>query len=268
MRNNYKEIYTMENMKRGSKRGQLAIFIIIAIVIVAVVLVIFMFPRINLLVADVSPSSYLRTCIESDIRNSVERLSVQGGNIEPDNYALYKGERIQYLCYTDEIYSPCKVQQPLLVRHVEKEIKNQVEPRARECVQELKEEYERRGFDVQAAQGEIDVNIVPGEIVIEFLAPMTISKETTQTFQKFAVGIDSEWYGLLSTATSIIQFESTLGDSETVLYIQYYPDLMIEKVRRDDGTTIYELSNVVTEDKFTFASRSLVWPPGYGFQEL
>ena len=65
-----------------------------------------------------------------------------------------------------------------------------------------------------------------------------------------------------------MQFESVLGDSETTLYIQYYPDLKIEKIKRADEGTIYKLSNVVTGDEFTFASRSLNWPAGYGLEEL
>jgi uncharacterized protein YcgL (UPF0745 family) len=264
MRNNYKENCSKECM---NKRGQIAIFVIIAIVIVAVVLVVFLFPRLNLFVTDVNPTSFLRSCIKSEVEDVKEVLSRQGGYLEPDNYVLYNGEKIQYLCYTSQNYEPCLVQQPLLVRHVENEIKSQVEPTARKCVQDLKEQYERQGFSVQTTSGEIDVDLIPGSVVVNFLAPMTVSKETTQTFQKFAVGLDSEWYDLLLNAVSIIDFESTLGDSETTLYIQYYPDLRVDKTKRE-GDTIYKLSNVITGDEFTFASRSLVWPEGYGFEEL
>lgn len=251
-----------------NKRGQLAIFVIIAIVLVAVVFVFFLFPQVNLFAAEVNPSSFLRNCVESDVRDSLEILTKQGGYLEPDNFVQYQGENIQYLCYTSENYQPCIVQQPLLVNHVEQEIKNYVEPRARQCVGSLADQYEKKGFTVQTTPGNIDVDIVSGRIVVDFLSPMTVTKESTQTFQKFAVGIDSEIYDLLITATSITQFESTLGDSETTLYIQYYPDLKIEKIKRADEGTIYKLSNVVTGDEFTFASRSLNWPAGYGLEEL
>ena len=74
-------------------------------------------------------------------------------------------------------------------------------------------------------------------------------------------------YDLLLTSTSMVEFESTLGDTETLSYIQYYPDLKIEKLKRN-GDTLYTLSNVVTGDKFSFSSRSLVFPPGYGLEKL
>ena len=45
--------------------------------------------------------------------------------------------------------------------------------------------------------------------------------------------------------------------------VAYYPDLNVQKIRRDDGVKIY----IVTDKKdikFGFASRSYAWPPGYG----
>jgi hypothetical protein len=251
------------------KRGQLAITIIVALVIVGIVIILFAFPQINIFAADVNPSSFLRNCIEPEVRDVKVVLSEQGGYSIPGNSVLYRGTEIEYLCYSAENYKPCVVQQPLLVEHVEREIKDFVEPRARQCVEDLKGQYERRGFIVQTDPGEIEVDVISGSIVVDFVAPMVVSKdENTQTFQKFGVAIDSEWYDLLSIAVSIIQFESTLGDSETTLYLQYYPDLRIDKTRRDDGSTIYKLSNVVTEDEFTFATRSLVWPAGYELEQL
>lgn len=246
-----------------NKRGQVAIFVILAIVIVAIILVFFLIPRINVAVSDVDPSGFLRNCIEPEVEDSLFVLTKQGGSVNPDNYLLYQDEKIQYLCYTDTPYVPCKVQQPLLIKHVEDEIKDYVEPKARQCVNDLKSEYERRGFNVRTDPGSINVEIALKRIEVEFDSPMSVSKEGTQTFQKFSVGIDSNLYDLLSIATNIVQFESTLGDSETLLYVQYYPNLRIEKVNRDEGDTIYILSDVVTEDRFTFASRSQYWSPEY-----
>ena len=74
-------------------------------------------------------------------------------------------------------------------------------------------------------------------------------------------------YELLFTAANIIDFESSLGDSATELYLQYYPDIKIYKNNLGDGSTIYKIENVISGESFTFASRSLAWPAGYGFDE-
>ena len=240
----------------------MTLFVILAILLVAIVVIIFAFPEVNVFSTAVNPGAYLKDCIEPEVTEIKEVLSRQGGYHNPRSYALYQDEKISYLCYTAENYIPCVVQQPLLVRYVEKEIKDYIEPRAKQCLQDLKNQYERKGYDVSVSSGVINVSIVPSKILVEFLAPITIRKEETQTFQKFAVSVDSEWYDLLLTAVSILQYESTFGDSETGLYISYYPNLKIDKTRRDDGSTIYKLSDVTTDDKFDFATRSLVWPQG------
>ena len=255
-------------MKKENKMGQVAIFVIVAIAVVAVIaIIIYLFPQFNVFVSDLNPNAFLAKCIEPEVDIALERLSNQGGVLEPDNYVMYQGNNIQYLCYTSQLYQPCVVQQPLLKQKVETEIKNFVEPKARECVSNLADEYEGRGFKVTTKPGELNVKIEPDNIFVEFLSPMTVQKEDTETFQQFRVSKNSEMYDLLLTATSIIQFESTLGDSSTDLYIQYYPDLKIEKLKRE-GDAIYKVSNVVTGESFSFASRSLVWPAGYGFDEI
>ena len=248
------------------KRGQISFFVIIAIVIVAVVAVIFLFPKIKVFVSDVEPNSYLRNCIEKDARNTNNQLADQGGYSDPENYVEYLGDKYTYLCYTSEDYKTCVVQQPLIKRHFENELKQKIEPEARKCVSDLKSLYESKGYDVSATPGDLNMSFVPGKLILDFISPMTISKESKQTFRKFAISIDTEMYDLILTATSIIEFESTLGDSETLSYIQYYPDLKIEKIKRD-GDTLYTLGNVVSGDQFKFGSRSLVWPAGYNLEK-
>lgn len=248
-----------------NRRGQIAIFIIIAIVIVGVFLWLMIRPRLptSLGGADVNPSAYLRDCLRADLPPIIEQISRQGGSYTPTHFMTHQGVNIQYLCYTDEEYKPCVVQQPLLTSHVADEIERLVEPKARACMDTLVARYEQQEYTVESAPRAINVSIVPGSVEITYTAPLRIAKESSQTFRQFSVTHPSELYDLLMTATSIIEFESTLGDSETTYYMQFYPDLKIEKLKKD-ADTVYTLTNVVTEDAFTFATRSLVWPQGYG----
>ena len=80
----------------------------------------------------------------------------------------------------------------------------------------------------------------------------------------FEIELSSEIYFLLMTATSIVDFESTYGDSETRLYLLYYPNLVIEKNKLGDGSKIYKVREVTTKEEFIFASRSVAWPGGFG----
>jgi hypothetical protein len=249
-----------------NKRGQVAIYVIVAVVIVGVLAVALLFPdlRPTLIAGEFSPQSYLRDCVDEDVRSGVERLSRQGGYENPEGFITHEGEKIKYLCYTSGDYEPCVVQQPMVKNHFEGELGGLITPKADECARNLKAEYERRGYGVSSGAVSSQVSIIPGNIRIDFLAPMTVTKESTETFSGFDLELKSEMYDLLLTSQSIIDFESTYGDSETTLYLQYYPDLKVEKMKQGDGSTIYILGNVVTGEEFRFASRSLVWPPGFG----
>lgn len=250
-----------------NRRGQATIFVIIAILIVAAIAIsFFMFPGIRETVIgeEFTPQGFLVSCIESGLRENVETLGKQGGEINPEGFVLHNGEKVKYLCYTSKYYETCSVQQPLIKTSFEKELNSISERRARDCINLLKGEYESRGYSVTSGAIKSSVEIKPTVIRVNFDTPLTVTKDETRNFEGFNVEISSKMYDLLYTAQSIINFESEFGDSETSAYMQYYPDLKIEKNILGDGTTIYKLSNVVTKEEFTFASRSLAWPPGFG----
>jgi hypothetical protein len=75
-------------------------------------------------------------------------------------------------------------------------------------------------------------------------------------------------YDLLAIATSIIDFETTYGDSETTIYMDYFRNVKVEKNKLSEGTTIYTLTDRNTLEEFKFASRSLVYPAGYGGSQI
>lgn len=246
------------------KRGQVAIFIIVAIVIVGAVLAVFIYPRIRLAGgAEFTASSYLKSCLEPKLRSSIELLGKNGGYANPEGFIVYQDQKVKYLCYTNEYYKQCIVQQPLIKNNFEKELKALIEPEARTCLSNLKAEYEKRGYSVSTGTTETGIEIAPSKIKVDMKAPITITKEQSETFREHTFDIDSQMYDLLMIATSVVDFETTYGDSETTLYMQYYPNLKIEKISLGDGSKVYKLSDVTTNEQFIFASRSVVFPPGY-----
>lgn len=265
-RNHYKEDLMFVDMRE--RRGQVAIFVIVAIVILAVFIWLLVFPKLPVLTggSEINPSAFVKNCLQPSIRENLDKITMQGGYFTPNLYVLYEGQPVQYLCYTSEDYKPCIVQQPLVVNHVADELKAQIDAKARGCMESLVERYKSQGYTVESSPKSVNVSIVSGSVEVVFNSPLTVSKQSTQTFRQFSIRESSELYDLLALATSIIQFESTLGDSETSLYVNYYPDLKIEKNKKE-GDTIYTLTNVVSKDKFRFATRSLVWPSGYGVQK-
>jgi len=269
---NYKDKMDKKGMRLGvnrglNDRGQATIFVIIAILLVAGIAIMFLFfPDVTDRITgqEFSPQSFLKSCVESDLQDNVNLLSNNGGYANPEGFILHNGKKVKYLCYTSEYYKTCSVQSPMIKSHFEDELGRLSQARASACLGLLKQEYEKRGFSVSSGATKTSVDIVPSTIRVKFETPMTVTKDDIRNFDGFEININSEIYDLLYTAQSIIDFEATYGDSETSLYLQYYPNLKIEKEKLQDGTTIYKLSNVLTDDSFTFASRSLAWSAGFG----
>jgi len=248
------------------KEGQVTIFIIIGIIIIALGVVIYLFyPQIKTTFrfeAD-NPYSFIQECLEEKIINDLDELSLQGGSLEPEHYILYENEKVEYLCYTGEYYKTCVVQQPMLKNHIEEEIKNSIKERTTECFDNLEKNYIGEHYDFELRKGEVNVELLPKRIITTFNYSLVLTKDKTETYDSFDVIVHNNIYELVSVANSIIKWETSLGDSETTTYMNYYHDLKVEKKKQTDGSTIYILTDRNNLNKFQFASRSIAWPPGY-----
>ena len=251
--------------KRMQKRGQLTIFIIIAIIIVVLGILIYLFfPQIQtgLGISTNNPNVFIQNCMEDEIKSTVDKISLQGGSFAPENYFLYQDEKIEYLCYTNEYYIPCVMQQPLLKQHIENEIKEEIEEEKTVCLDSLKKNFESQGYDVILTGGETKVELLPNRIEVTFENDLTLTKEDSERYEGLGMILNNNLYELVSITSSILNMEARYGDSETTVYMNYYHDLKVEKHKQTDGTTIYILTERDTENKFQFASRSIAWPPG------
>lgn len=259
-----------ENFKKynlNNKKGQITLFIILSIFIVGIGVAIYMFyPQIQttLGVGAKSPTEFVQLCLEKEIQENIQIISAQGGSINPEHYFLYNNEKLEYLCYTDENYEPCVMQQPFLRQHIEEELEKSISQLSQECFEELQNSYERQGYDVRISLGDTNIRLFPERIVANFNHTLTLSREDSQRYKDFSIVVNNNIYELVSIAISILNFESKYGDSETTAYMNFYHDLKVEKKKQSDGTTVYILTNRDSEDKFQFATRSYIWPSGYG----
>jgi len=251
----------------GDKRGQVTIFIILAIVIVVgAVLAYFFIPGFGLTtgLSVENPEAFIESCMEDEIEMALEKISLRGGSLEPEHFFNYYNNPVEYLCYINQNYIPCIVQQPLLINHLKSELDESLQPVANSCFNDLKESYEDKGYNVEMKQGKIDTEFKIKSILFNFPNyELTLKKGETLKFDSFNIFVNNNLYELASIANSIIGWESTYGDAETTVYMNYYPHLKVEKKKQGEGTTIYIITNRETNKKFQFASRSLVFPPGY-----
>jgi len=249
----------------NNNRGQLTLFIIVAIVVVALVAMMYLFfPQVlvGFGIGATNPNTFIQSCMEQQLKDVVENLSLQGGDLEPQNFILYQNNKIEYLCYNANFYLPCIMQQPLLKQHIEAEIKRGIKNQEDSCFSTMKDTFEKRGYTVNLARKETNVELLPSRVAVTFVNDLTLTKEGSERFEKINVVLDNNLYELTSIADSILNWEARYGDAETTAFMKYYKDLKIEKKLQSDGSTIYILTNRNSGDKFQFASRSVAWPSG------
>lgn len=236
---------------------------ILAIIIAAVVIFLFI-PRFRNIIIPASPEASMESCISGKIKESIGIISLQGGSFKPVNYYLYKDNKIEYLCYTNEYYKTCTMQQPLIKQHIERELETQINEQAKKCLENVKSSLEKKGYKVNSNSNEFKVNINEQGISIEFPGIVLAKGDKTEKINNFKTTYKSKIYNLLMITTSILNWEARYGDSDTTTYMLYYPTLKVEKLKQEDGSKIYILTETSSKDKFVFATRSLSWPAGYG----
>jgi len=270
----YKEKIPKKDMfvEGGNKKAQVTIFVILAIVLVAAIVIFFavsdygrgLIDRVSGQEFDVEGS--LIQCIDSSeiIDNGIKIVLSQGGSLDPKLYYLYNNTKLRYLCFTNDNYVTCINQEPLLIQHVESEINKAIKPGVESCIDNLNKQLENRGYKVQAGKLNISVDLIPDNILVKINYPISIERaEQSKSFDGFNIKKKSKAYHLISLSTSILNYEARYGDSETTVYMVLYPKTKVEKLKQGDGTKVYRVSNRDTKEVFSFATRSLVFPPGY-----
>ena len=254
-----------KNFIKNSKRGQLTIFIIVAILVVTIVALLFAFPKLRTSVGfekPESPENFIQTCLEDTIKENVELISLQGGSLEPSPSILYQDEKIQYLCYRNEDLKPCIIQIPFLREHIEDEIKKSIEEDVNFCFDSLKQNYDDKGYSTNLKTGETIVELLPDKIATTMNNEFTFSKaDETQRRETFRVVFNNNLYELAAIAQNILDWETKFGGADCNIYMDLYKYLKCNKEPLTDDTTIYILTNTDQEFKFQFALRNNAIPP-------
>lgn len=245
------------------KRSQVTIFIILALAIVIVLILLFIRRAdFGVVFTPKTPIDNIKECSSDALKEGIDIISSQGGSLNPKNYYLYNGSRVEYLCYSSDYYERCVMQKPLLKQSVEEELKNYLTPKIRNCLESQKEALEKNSYSVSFKNPNVIVELVPDNILVNIESDLKIEKGQTETYKSIKIDKNSKLYELVMITSSILNWEARYGDSEIMNYMIYYPDLRVEKKKQDEGTNIYIITDKNTGDKFMFASRSLAAASG------
>jgi len=186
---------------------------------------------------------------------------------------MFKGDsapsKMAYLCYYNDYCFPCVNQVPFIHKQVEKEIKADLKQKVADCIGELGQSFRDGGYTVEVrhASGDFNVNLFPDSVVININGEIVLTKSGESSVEKdFRVKQPSKISGLLDVVQRVIDDESSTLNCE-FNYVDYptlYPEYNIRKFISNDGSEIYVIEEESTREKFKFAVRGCVWPPGEG----
>lgn len=257
--------FILDNVKRlkSNRSSQVFIFIAIAIIIVLFFVLYFILrpSAKSLSVNSENLNEYMKKCASDSVLQSLEIMLPQGGKINPGNYILYDGEKIEYLCYQSNWYLPCVNQYPLLAKHFEEEIKDYISPRINSCFDNIKRDLERKGYNVVMNGDKIEVSLYPKQIRVDMEKSVDLEKtEERRRYDNFSSVVSAPLYELASTAIEIANGEAQDCDFDYSGYERNYPLINIDRVFTEKNTRIYTLQN---ELNFKFATRSCALPGAF-----
>jgi len=248
----------------SNKRGQVTIFIIIAILIVASILIFFLWIKPNISTPSTAGNLGIETCMKDVIEQESGNLAKSAGYFNPEFYYTYQDMKIGYLCYTNLYFQPCINQEPLLKQNFERELVKASQEKINKCYDNSLNELKRMGYNVVGENKDLKISVDSNKISVELDAPVVLSKDSSSRFTKFNTEINSPIYNILMISTSIIQSETAFGDSDINSIMLLYPEYTIDKLKQTDGTTVYIIEDKQSKIKFQFATRSYALYPGYG----
>ena len=250
-----------------NKKGQVAIFVIIATVIVASILLFFFLRRAPVGVGEASsnPEQYIEQCVGPSINEVVDIILPQGGFRVPTSYVIYdRTIRVEYLCKNDDLRSNCINIHPMFISEISEEIKSYISPIVVSCFESLESELEKRQASVEMDNAtNISVLMTLGKVFVTIDKKVKITeKENTRTFEKFEFDVASPIYNLASVAIDVANEERLNCYFEDFGYMERDTNVRVTRQWMSGSTSsVYTIKDEESGKIMNIAIRSCALTP-------
>lgn len=250
-----------------SKRGQIAIWVIVALVAASSVLLYFAFTRLPSLMEkeQFDAEQFIAKCTTTAVNEAVDKMLPQGGFLEPKNYKVYGNVKIEYLCQHSGFFKTCTNEHPMFINEMKNEIKEYIQPKLDACFESMKKEVTGRESSVEIGNMSIEVAAAPNTLFVDIARKTTITAGgSTKTIDTFNVKITNPIYDLANVAILAADNEARYCYFEYLGYMMLYNRWDIREVRMSDSTKIYTIKDKNSGKLINIATRSCAMPPGMG----
>jgi hypothetical protein len=248
-----------------NKKGQIAIFIILALILVVLFLMIFLLrkPPVVEVIDEKNPQSYIDSCTRDAVKQAIVILSENGGDIQPRGSTMYHSINRTYLCYNANFYLPCINQRPLLIEHLEDEITNYATPLVEQCFVKLRTELEKK-YSIEMGGMQLSTKLQSKQVSIKIEREFKMTRgNEIRELKEFKINLIHPLYDIAEVAMEISSQESRFCNFDILSYMIFYPDYNLNKYRPGNGDVIYQIKHIPTNQEFWFAVRSCALPPGF-----
>lgn len=213
------------------------------------------------------PEKYIEKCVKDATSDAIDILLPQGGWISPTRFKTYNDDKVAYLCYTNDFYRTCKMQEPLYIRHIEGEITEFITPKVQSCFESLKSDLEDQKYAIEMGSMNITTEIAKDTVKIRVDRIFSLSKnDEKRRFEKFNAILNSPLYNLAIVGLEIANQEAKYCTFEYIGFMIFYPDFNINKKAVGSGlesSKIYTIQDRYTGKQLNIATRSCAIPAGF-----
>jgi len=252
-----------------NKRGQVTIFIIIAVfIVVALGILIYIFNFTNIDVATpgeaFTPEGFMSSCIRDSVREKSDLMITQGGFYSSQDFVLHDNVKASYLCKNVNYYEPCVNQYPLYITAIEGDLEEETREDIESCFLELEGELRSRNYEFGFGNFENDAKLKPGLIEFSVKGDFNLERnDVSQDISSFDVSVRNPLYDLALVAQEIVSQEARFCYFEYVGHNLLYNKYDIRKTTLSDSTKIYTIKEKESGKTMKIAIRGCAIPPGF-----
>ena len=254
-----------------TKKGQLTIFVIIALLIIVSLAVIFYANPLKISeTASIrqNPQGFIQDCARKAATPAVDSIVPNGGILNPaeGKYITWNGAKAIWMCYAAEKEQVCTAQHPMLRAEIEKQISDIIKPQIEKCFSQVKNEFQ--SYEYTENPLNLALEISAGKLYIKIDKKISYVKNSVTTMlQNFNTQIPSPLYDFVIISNDIVNEETKCNCADN----NCNADIMaLNRDRRDYqtkrevnsfNTKIYTLTELSSKKDFSFAVRNCVRLP-------
>jgi sulfur carrier protein ThiS len=253
----------MKYFEKNGKRGQIAIWVIVALIIAVSIVFFFILRRGPSFAkgAEFSPEQYMETCVASSVNEVTEKMIPQAGLLEPENYIIYNRSKAPYMCEDTDYFTPCINQHSMLLNEIKGEIYDYIKPRIENCFSTMKAEAEKEQIGVELEAMTFEVAIAPKRVIVNINRKTVLrEQEETRTVDSYRIDVQNPIYDLGNVVLDIVSSEAKYCSFDALAYMIRYRRFNIQNTVLDDSTKIYFVKDNESGKRMMFAIRGCAMP--------